>query len=198
MWNLKKSVIMGAAESEKLPLFLRQIWTNCEHAKNHLQKSLFQNILENTCKNGSAKPLFMRVPRGKCRNGGRPFQGIDTLNPHRVRILFPRRNGGRPFQGIDTLLHVNVPRVTKCGRNGGRPFQGIDTSRTLLFFLWWYHRRNGGRPFQGIDTSYDLRQRLRLCRRNGGRPFRGIDTKKRNYISVLFVIVEMKLAPLRA
>ena len=34
--------------------------------------------------------------------------------------------------------------------------------------------------------------------RNGGRPFQGIDTKKRNYISVLFVIVEMKLASLRA
>ena len=94
---------MGAAESEKLPLFLRQILTNCEHAKNHLQKSLFQNILENTCKNGSAKPLSMRVPRGKCRNEGRPFQGIDTLtDPFHFSKTGFRRNGGRPFQGIDT------------------------------------------------------------------------------------------------
>lgn len=40
---------------------------------------VFQNILENTCKNGSAKPLFMRVSGGKGRNGGRPIQGIVTV-----------------------------------------------------------------------------------------------------------------------
>lgn len=35
-----------------------------------------------------------------------------------------------------------------------------------------------------------------ICR-NEGRPIQGIDTKKRNYISVLFVIVEMEVAPFR-
>ena len=53
-------------------------------------------------------------------------------------------------------------------------------------------------PFRALTQVNGCSVDCNPCRRNEGRPFQGIDTKKRNYISVLFVIVEMKLASLRA
>ena len=131
-----------------------RIWTNCEHAKNDLQKYLFQNILENTCKNEPGNPLFMRISRGKCRNAGRPFQGIAT----RLLLMWasiPRtgRNAGRPFQGIATLLISDCDLLCSFCRNAGRPFQGIATLSVCAWIVMGTYSRNAGRPFQGIATS---------------------------------------------
>ena len=49
-------------------------------------------------------------------------------------------------------------------------------------------------PFRALTHSTGLTVFFLFASRNGGRPIQGIDTKKRNYISVLFVIVEMEVA----
>ena len=57
--------------------------------------------------------------------------------------------------------------------------------------------RNGGRPFQDIDTKPLAWANMKCNVEMEVAPIQGIDTKKRNYISVLFVIVEMEVAPFR-
>ena len=50
-------------------------------------------------------------------------------------------------------------------------------------------------PFRALTHFYCFDDYIfHIFCRNGGRPIQGIDTQKRNYISVLFVIVEMEVA----
>ena len=70
----------------------------------------------------------MRVPRGKCRNGGRPFQGIDTLNFATSDIFFSHvEMEVAPFRPLTQCYNCNNQRDVDSGRNEARPTQGIVT-----------------------------------------------------------------------
>ena len=188
---------MRTAERQKNLHFCRQIWTNCEHARFHLQKRLFQNILENTCKNGSANPLFMRVPGGKGWKWRSPLSGHWHALLHFLMVLsMSVEMKVAPFRALTQHLHNFCPPAKLSG-NEGRPFQGIDTSHSFVWLISFISVEMSVAPFRALTHCV-----FDLCRkdcfsRNECRPFQGIDTRYRCPSLSAYWIVEMSVAPIQ-
>ena len=116
----------------------------------------------------------MRVPRGKCRNGGRPFQGIDTIDSFVIFKFFHIvEMEVAPFRALThELLRLNCYHVI---------FVEMEVA-----------------PFRALThTRMYTERRTSLCR-NGGRPFQGIDTAATIAERIVVMLVEMEVAPFRA